>query len=104
MRRSRRNGFTVAEAAKDGKVSIKQLPCEEANALLDVKQFLADLNQLLEVGALDKKLAKKLFGPATKVWFEEVFLNIEHDDNGLGNQSRTFFASRVLPLKSRLLT
>jgi len=103
MRRSRRNGFVgIGEAVKLGEMSVKQLSNDQASALLDIKQFFADLNQLLEVGVLDEKLAKKLFGAATKVWFEEVLLKIEHDDGNFSHQSRTFFEDRVLPLRSRL--
>lgn len=103
MRRSRRNGFWgIGESVKIGKVSVKQLSSDQAYALLDIKQFFADLNQLLEVGALDNKLAKKLFGAATKVWFDEVLLKIEHDDSNSSHQSWTFFEDRVLPLRSRL--
>jgi hypothetical protein len=105
MRRSRRNGFFgIGEAVKLGKICVKQLSSDQAYALLDIKQFFADLNHLLEVGVLDKKLAKKLFGAATKVWFEEVLLKIEHDDGDFSQQSKTFFEARVLPLRSRLST
>jgi hypothetical protein len=104
MRRARRVGFAVAEVVKSGSVSLKQLPGEQAGALLDIKQFFADLNQLYEVGALDNGLARKLFGAAIKVWFEEVFHNVEHDESGPGHQSLAFFMSKVLPLQSRLST
>ena len=104
MRKARRNGFAVAEVVKSGSVSLKQLPGEQASALLDIKQFFADLNQLYEVRALDNGLARKLFGGAIKVWFEEVFHNVEHDESGPGHQSRGFFVSKVLPLRSRLST
>ena len=105
MRRSRRNGFVgIGEAVKLKEISVKHLSNDQASALLDIKQFFADLNQLLEVGVLDEKLAKKLFGAATKVWFEEVLLKIEHDDGNFSHQSKTFFEDRVLPLRSRLST
>ena len=85
VRRSRRNGFFgIEEARQLGKISsIKQLSSDQAHALLDVKQFFSDLNQLLKPRALDKKLAKKLFGAGIKVRFDEVFLKIEHDEGGL---------------------
>ena len=104
MRRARRNGFAIAGVVKSGGVPLKQIPGEQANALLDIKQFFADLNQLYEVGALDNGLARKLFGAAIKAWFEEVFHNVEHDESGPGHQSRAFFTSKVLPLQSRLST
>ena len=105
VRRSRRNGFWgIGEAVKHGRISsIKHLSAEQANALLDVKQFFADLNDLLEAGALDNKLSKKLFGAATKAWFDEILLKVDHDEDEFSHQSRIFFETKVLPLRNRLL-
>jgi hypothetical protein len=102
LRRSRREGFALAESVRIAKIPARTLSALQANSLLDIKQFFADLNQLLEVGALDKKLAKQLFGAAAMAWFDEVLLKLDYDDDSTGHQSNSFFQTRVLPLKSKL--